>query len=324
MAGSDIVIGWQNSTAGISLVNLVGKGHFRPHVNAQQAAYLVPLFDPTPAWAVQSFSFCRPSFSDFESINPITATSKYIFAASHTAPADIDSLSSSFGYHDARYVFDIDSTTPTNYVVDGVQEDNAPAVPNTDNGVEYGTVLLVHGVSMFLAWVIAPFVGIFVARYLKAQLGHVWYIVHKIVMGVLVALVTVASVIFIALFYTPPHFSNGTLLGDTHVKVGLTILVLVVLQVLVGVVSNQLFDKERQTVLWWDRLHWWAGRLLTLLGVFNVYLGTNLYYSDVGVPLLVKLIYAGTLAIAVSAFLYGEIVIGAKIHVGYKEIPEQE
>ncbi|KAJ3259813.1 hypothetical protein HK103_001704 [Boothiomyces macroporosus] len=323
MSGSDIVIGWQNSTFGTTLVNLAGKGHFRPQINAHQVAYLVPLFDPKPEWSAQSFSFCRPTLVEKDSLNPVTANSKYILAVSNTLPVNVDSSSSSFGYHDKRFIFDLDATIPTAYIVHGVRDSPPRGNPDPTASIPYDQILMMHGLSMVFAWLIAPFAGIFIARYLKAQLGHSWYIAHKLIMG-LVGIITVVSVTLVAMYYSQPHFSNSTLVGNIHVKIGLTVLILVFVQILLGIVSNHLFDKDRQSVPWWDQTHWWLGRTLLVLSVFNVFLGINLYYSDSSVPGFVNLICGAVLGIALCAFLYGEFVLGATIHVGYKEIPDQE
>ena len=61
---------------------------------------------------------------------------------------------------------------------------------------------------MFIAWGIAPFVGIFIARYLKDLLGVWWYRLH---VGIMVGVVGGGTVIglFVKLVYkTPPHFDS--------------------------------------------------------------------------------------------------------------------
>jgi cytochrome b561 len=72
------------------------------------------------------------------------------------------------------------------------------------------------------------------------------------------------------------HFALPT--ADDHYNFhnvfGLAIFIAMFVQVLLGFVSNRLFNADRVAVPWWpDRVHWWFGRLVLFCAFLNIYLG---------------------------------------------------
>jgi hypothetical protein len=131
---------------------------------------------------------------------------------------------------------------------------------------------LIHGILMTTSWTIIPFSAIFIARYLKNIMGKWWYYTHLYLM-LLATIISTIGILFIILTSTPPHFSNP------HKIIGFVILIDSIIQVVSGFISNHLWFTERKFVPWWDKLHWWNGRILFILALANVYLGLLLMES---------------------------------------------
>ena len=94
---------------------------------------------------------------------------------------------------------------------------NLTAIPNgNSNGpiLGFGSLLnlfhanFVHGIIMTVAWGVCPFVGIFVARYLKEKLGVWWYRIHVVFMLGGVGGLTIAGFLIKYLTAQPPHFQS--------------------------------------------------------------------------------------------------------------------
>ncbi|KAJ3258968.1 DOMON domain-containing protein frrs1L [Boothiomyces macroporosus] len=289
MKGSEIYIGWENSTGEYTVGDYFGIGHTQPRLNESPNHSVVALRDPAPSWSLQSFSFCRPTTLSSNG-NSITPTAGFIFAGSNSAPSgNRDSARIRLEEHDVRGVFQPDfsagsTVTTTGSGINGsnstIGEFSFPhGILSPSSSFSYQTMLITHGSLMFIAWVISPFIGIYIARYLKNTLGHTWYILHVFFMAAVTGAGTIASFLLIFL-YSPDRFStDDSTVGDYHEKIGLAVAITVVIQVVLGFVCNAAYDPDRTLIPWWDQLHWWLGRSLFLIGVLNVYLGI-LYYQE--------------------------------------------
>ncbi|KAJ3084088.1 hypothetical protein HK102_000765, partial [Quaeritorhiza haematococci] len=153
------------------------------------------------------------------------------------------------------------------------------APPATDAGEDNKKKLVeAHGALMFVAWsVIAPF-GIIVARFFKG-IGEWWFRLHVGALLVGVGGLNLAGFITVYLTIDTDHFNPNkyTSLG-AHVVIGLIVFILTYIQIINGLIIDRLFDPNRGPVVpWWDRLHWYLGRVTTLLAWINVPLGLALW-----------------------------------------------
>ena len=126
--------------------------------------------------------------------------------------------------------------------------------------------IVLHGSLMFVSWnVVAP-VAIFIAIFMKSQLGVWWFRAHisLFIFGTL--LLQLVSFVYIY-NYSTIHFNT------IHKQLGLTIFVVSFFQVLLGFIIDKLWNPTRNHIPWWDQLHWWTGRMLMLLTVPTIVLG---------------------------------------------------
>ncbi|KAJ3300693.1 DOMON domain-containing protein frrs1L [Borealophlyctis nickersoniae] len=317
MVGAEIFMGWTNSTGGITLSQRTATAYARPGLSPAQTATLIPLAVSKPSWANIAFSFRRP-------LTPaqgksITATSPYVFAYSGTRPTAPDNPASGFEKHDeAGHINNLDVTKASAGGGNGgaaaggsTSGQGKPAIELGD--VAYTTILKAHGALMFIAWGIAPFLGIFIARYLKDALGIWWYRLHVgLMLGVTGAL-TMASFILILLYVAPPHFDTT---DSAHRPMGLAIVIAMIIQIILGFVCNALWSPDRPAVPIWDKAHWWLGRLTFLLAIINMYLGIDLYgtYGDIKKPLIAGLYWAW-IAVGILGLVAGNFIFGQRHHV---------
>ena len=120
-----------------------------------------------------------------------------------------------------------------------------------------------HGILFFVGWAVVAPIATFIARFLKAKLGHKWYFLHRGLMGgVLSVLVIIAFALGVAAVSQrqSPHFDGG------HQILGLLIFILIWFQAVLGAIINRLWRPERTKVPIHDKVHWWLGRILILAG----------------------------------------------------------
>jgi len=128
---------------------------------------------------------------------------------------------------------------------------------------------VVHGFLMGITWLLIMPTAAFIARYMKHRLGPWWFHIHRglVLVGVLTALI---AFVIILTYVQANHFNA------VHGQVGLVILSLMLIQVVVGFLSDKLFDpNRRRTPLFPDLLHWFLGWSLVALPVANVLLGLS-------------------------------------------------
>ncbi|KAJ3269090.1 hypothetical protein HDV01_001863 [Terramyces sp. JEL0728] len=302
MSGADIYLGWKNQGT-VMVGNFKGTGHVQPSTNSAQNAQLVTLMETPPSWSKLSFSFCRPT-AITASGKSITSGQNYIYASSPDSASGSSASNLAFSQHANNYgTFNEDFTTSTNTTTTG--NANQPFLKPGD-GFTYQQIVALHGILMFIAWAVAPFLGIFCARYLKDVLGHNWYRLHVFFMGFACGLVTIASFALIVLYVRPPHFN------ENHKILGLIIVISLLVQITLGYISNAMWTPNRKSIPVWDKAHWWFGRTLFLLALVNVYLGIDLYGDNYGTSTFAFVVFfvvlgLGIIMMGVGQWKYGQV-----------------
>ena len=312
MSGSDYYIGWKNSTGGTTLSRRSTTGHLMPSYAQNQIASLVPLNVTAPSWANIAFSFKRPIAAD----TSFTASSRFIYGYSDSTPSSIDDPQSSFPKHRSYGTLPAANLLAVNAAAGNGSTNVAigapPAEPIVSSTPEqYRTVVAAHGILFFIAWACAPFLGVFIARYLKDRLGHWWYRLHLTIMLGVTGLFSLISFILIILFKRPEHFDS------IHSQIGIAVIAITIGQIVSGFVSNALWTPDRESIPWWDQAHWWVGRSVMVLGIVNVYLGLA-EYKEIGQTNDITGLTIGYwiwIAIAFVVMLVGEIRIGVVHHL---------
>lgn len=305
MSSGDFYIGWKNSTNGYSLSRRTANGKGMPTFSNSQQITALPLQRQAPAWATIAFSFQRPASITGSAIS---ANSKFIYGTSDDAVSEIDNPRSSFGIHKGGGYGSLPtvnflSTNGSSALGGGATKAFISSTPS-----QYKQVMIAHGILFYMAWAISPFIGIFIARYLKQTLGVWWYRLHLGFMFVGTGLLTLISFIVIVLYKKPNHFD------DTHTILGLVISVATGLQVLLGFLANALWDAKRTAIPWWDKAHWWLGRSVFILALVNIYLGIDSFSKVTGMSIAsfntMVALYVFSVFLGVASMLYGQFKFG--------------
>nr|KAJ3404908.1 hypothetical protein HK105_003831 [Polyrhizophydium stewartii] len=316
MANAAIYVGWRDS-AGIVTSNRLGSGHSLPAVGNQlQALAAEPRAQPPTAAGI--------AFSVELKRDLIVGSRSFLWARSSIKPATPSSPSSTFTQHSDFGVFSIDlsalgapgstptptkttsraagvvrtaSSTPT--PTGAVGSSNAKSAVALPKGFSYNTIVILHGALMFVAWNVAPLLGIAASRYLKDYFDGKELIVHGVVIGVFGVLGAIASFILILLYKPAPLLSISA-----HSILGLILLGLLLVEAGLGFVCHWHYNEYRPSHRWYNRTHAILGASIVVVASVNILLGLILFEqlgftSTVYVPV----IYAGIAALAAVAFI---------------------
>ncbi|KAL2913505.1 hypothetical protein HK105_206965 [Polyrhizophydium stewartii] len=337
MAGSSMYMGWKNSTGGMTFSARQSGGHSMPSYSPSSdiAQITTPPEVPAVPWAALTYSFKRPLAGGVT----LSATSRFIYAWSSSAPSDPDSPSSSFSEHRSYgYITNLDVTTSAPPSVlpvvnvpggNGTNSAGTPTPPSQTNitivtggspdtqsrpiltlpeNISYDMILRAHGIILVVAWLVCPAAGIFIARYLKFALGVWWFRLHVFFLFVGTGLLTIAGIVLIYLYKAPPHLENP------HEILGFTVGIAMLLQIILGVVSDRLFDPKRTSTPIQDILHWWMGRIVVVLAIVNLFLGLNLYGQDYPLDKGYLIALGVVVGVIALAFVAGQFLIGQQHH----------
>jgi hypothetical protein len=304
MAGSDMYIGYANTTNGVTVANMRSAGTTTPRPIGQVTS--IPLLEPRPSFAKLSFSFCKSNAN----------TKSYIYAMESSKPTgSINTANAGIVFHTGPYgSFTVDLAQDTGTVTPTTSSTGGSILKPT-GGFTLERVYQIHGILMFLAWCVSPFIGIFIARHLKSALGHNWFRLHVFFMGFGSGLLTILGFILIFLYKTPPHFDAKETIKKSHVLMGLIITIVTIIQIILGIVSDKMFDEKRSEIPIWDKLHWWVGRLVFLGGIVNCYLGILVMDTSFPMGMVPKIVFFVVIGLGFGSMIFGQTRYGQDNHV---------
>ena len=137
--------------------------------------------------------------------------------------------------------------------------------------------LIAHGALMLVAWIVLVPLGIIMAKFWK-RLGHKWYLAHAGIQS-FACLLTLASFILIIVIKSPDghaFFDASTNpVAFTHAIFGVLVTVIgAVFQPVIGKIADSMWKADRTEVpVWPDKVHWYTGRVVSLLALINIILG---------------------------------------------------
>jgi hypothetical protein len=132
------------------------------------------------------------------------------------------------------------------------------AIIKTLPAIGYEGIVKIHGIMMFIAWGVFPFIAIYIARFMK-HIGHRWYLLHSGIMLTTFVL-TLVALFLIVLYKPPPHVNDPHAVFYFLIKaIGVLVVIGMLLQVILGFVTNALYDPERKSIPIQDTAHWWLG-----------------------------------------------------------------
>ncbi|TPX59869.1 hypothetical protein CcCBS67573_g09053 [Chytriomyces confervae] len=286
MACGNMYIGWTNAGANI-VSQRSSTGHETPATNGNTDAVALPkesaLNTTMKAALVVSFQIPSSKISTTSDVN-------IIWASSDTAPSG--DAKSTIAMHTSSGQMSVNFATGQSVTL---------ADPNQ-------TLKLAHGILMFIAWGILPFATVFIARYLKGKLGHWWYLLH-LGMGLAILGLTAIAIILIEVAVQGPLSARFN--SSLHAYMGAFVaLGLLPLQIILGFVSNKLFNANRVSVPWWDQVHWWVGRLVIVLAWVEMFTGLLQYQSGI----VIIALYVVGILMGVGVIVAGHYMFGGAVH----------
>jgi hypothetical protein len=304
MSGSAMIVGWKNSSGGYTVSDRISSSHAMPGLSTSKSSELVPLEVVAPSWAKLAFTIFRPLKSNDVTYLP---TTDYIYAVSSKSVNSPDDVASSFAIHD-KYgsLGNLDFTTE-GAGFGSTSGEGGSSILRLPEGIDYVTVIRIHGYVMIYAWIVCPIVAIFIARFLKDKLGHWWFRLHVGIMLFGCGGGTLGAILILLLFKSGPHFTSSP---SFHPLLGLFVFIIMVLQMILGVISDKMWTPGRSQVPWWDKLHWWAGRIVVLLALLAIW--TGVVYSELfsAYALAIPLLASIFVILGIGLFIWGERSIG--------------
>lgn len=162
---------------------------------------------------------------------------------------------------------------------------------STDSSV----LLYGHGICMTLAWAFFASAGIFLARFKKNEMP-IWWMRYHIIAFVSVLILTVIGFLFAL-----AHHNWILHITNPHTLLGLIIFLSIFLQPILGIIADRMFKPNRTgPPIFPDQVHWYVGRVLHIIGLFNIYLGLELIEAHFAVK-TINFIWVGFL---ISVFVF--------------------
>ena len=134
-----------------------------------------------------------------------------------------------------------------------------------------------HGILMSIAWACSATIGIGVARYFKERWW--WFYIHFLCLSFSsIATIITSSQLFADGKYPYENISDDTFL---HSRVGMILSSLVIGQMIFGMASSyfKIFTKNTHMTLMMNRAHKFVGYALFISGLYNCWIGWDLYGS---------------------------------------------
>ena len=195
MANSDMYVVYKEGSKCV-VSRRQGVGYSTPTPSPSQVATVIPNIEGLPerSWAKIKCSFKRPIQESPE----FTSTTRFIWGIGPMSGNDI-------GFHESASQFPRAMNILSSEAVTGIalSEPYIKSKPDT-----YNLVLFSHGILFFLAWAVAPFIGIFIARYLKDLLGVWWYKLHLYIMFGITGGLSLISLILVVLYKQQGHLQT--------------------------------------------------------------------------------------------------------------------
>lgn len=180
----------------------------------------------------------------------------------------------------------------------------------------YDKLIIAHASLMFAAWLVIIPLAIFIVRFGRNIFLTTWFKLH---VGIQVLL----SIPVILAGSSLSFVAAGSILkfDDPHQIVGFVLFLGFFVQLAIGLIHHHLYDKNRGYTPWWTKLHWWFGRALVILSIFQIPLGLSLY----GAKSSYFYIYYVYLFVLLVAFTFSSFRLWSTSRQGnrFKRMPEQ-
>ncbi|KAI8827128.1 uncharacterized protein EV422DRAFT_512762 [Fimicolochytrium jonesii] len=289
MGNADVMMAYPtNNGAGLTVQRRTATGHSLPSLNTAQDLSIEA--NATGLLTINNqqqyvVTFTRPLAASSADLTPITPAKQALIwagfkgaapASASTVPRHTSRGQIELNLMDGSMAYAAGGATPSDQAQGG-----AVVVQDPSSGVDTDALVKAHGALMFIAWTVIAPLAIFVARFMKKALGVWWFRIH---LGLFLFGTTAMTYAALGLVYKvvqlngESHFNYKA--NGIHAIFGLIIIILTFPQVVLGFIIDKLWSPDRQGIPWWDKVHWWLGRVVFLLALINVPLGLNLYLGD--------------------------------------------
>ncbi|KAL3896590.1 MAG: hypothetical protein SGCHY_003973 [Lobulomycetales sp.] len=172
--------------------------------------------------------------------------------------------------------------------------------------------LTAHIFLMTFAWAVSAPMGVAIARFFKTALGSWWFRLHIGFMLIGTTVVSIVGLACIAAYIGTPwiDFAKYSPTGRAHILFGVLTVLLAAIQVVSGFIIDKLFDADRKSIPWYDKMHWWMGRIAGSLGYVNVGVGIALYGAYGNDTAGLAIAYGVWTVLLLGLFIFASIKIG--------------
>lgn len=248
---------------------------------------------PNAKEAAAVYRFTRPiaATGGDPSVKPlVSGPMDLIWAFSSSAPVNAASAS----VHSDYGTLKIDLFSASSYT------------STTSGSSSKATVSLIHGILMFIAWSVFTPLAIFFARFMKEKMGKWWFRSHAGLFSLVAILTIAAFALMVSAKMGTKHFNSP------HMAMGLVLVIFMLAQMILGMVIDRLFDPYRRHIPWYDKAHWWLGRVSAVLSVVTTFLGLA-EYNTKQKDLLLGM-YGAFVAVLITAFVVAQVKMGQSHH----------
>lgn len=274
MTGANMAINWVNSDLSLTTSHRSAKGEFLPltsYVTVQEFSANTEVSKSKTGQTIWSWNMPLPSSDPQNAV-------QHVFAMSSTSPTS-SSTSATIVKHnryDQGIALDLTKAYTGSAPAGIAGSTQATTTSNTggqrDLSKNTTRIFLVHMIFMILGWQLLIPIGVLLARY--GRTFFTWFPYHRIVM--LAGFLFIFIAFFLAVsgvgLQSKDHFSN------THEKLGLSLFILIVVQVLLGASSHEL--KKRKGLRYIGFVHIPFGLILYALSVWNIHEGFSVWQWD--------------------------------------------
>jgi len=267
MIGSYIMMAWPSTNGSAIISQRVAERYRVPSVTAQQSDLNL---DVTESGTKDGKFFAKFTREASVEGSAIESSGQMFVWALHTdqRPTDDPSTPNIF-IHNAKGRYTLESSP----IVTNGDTSNV----ETSGMSSFDKIIIAHAVVMFIVWGIAVPGAIFIARFARNIIPKKWFKLHW---GIQQFLASPLSLLGILLAFSSGIKYNSY---NSHHVLGSFVFGGFMSQLTLGWIHHKLYDPSRKYYPWWTKLHWWWGRILTILAFIQIYLGLELYDVSHGV-----------------------------------------
>ena len=233
----------------------------------------------------ERFILCSQSLSDTDVFSLDTSEVKYGVAWSQ------DSSTLQLGYHFSNRItpFTVDLLSGATFV--------------SENRLPY-----IHGISMFIAWGLCAYIGIFSSanRHVFSKKAK-WYLYHR-VFQTLTLVFFIAGWIIMIIYKLQQQRNPLDFLSDPHQGIGFAVILIGILQPFNTLFRGTKYDRITRTKrrIIWEYIHKGLGYAALILAQIAIILGLSKY--DAQLLMIIFIGYIAILAIIFALFKYRGII----------------